>query len=77
MDFGAKLSSDGSVLYVQYSESLYNELGSLVSPLGSEDNMVEIILYQPIEDKFIKLPKVGLSQVLLTEVVRIARQFIV
>ena len=77
LDFGSKLSSDGSVLYVQYSEFLYQELGALVSPLGSEENMVEIILYQPLEDKFIKLPKVGLSQALLTEVVRIARQFVV
>ena len=77
LDFGSKLSSDGSILYVQYSEFLYRELGALVSPLGSEENMVEIILYQPLEDKFIKLPKVGLSQALLTEVVRIARQFVI
>lgn len=77
MDFGSKLSSDGSVLYLQYAEGLYSELGSMVVSTDTNVPTVKIIMYIPKEDKFTQIPNVGVPQALLSDVVKLARSYVI
>lgn len=77
MDFGSKLSSDGSILYLQYTEGLYSELGSMVVSTDVNVPTVKIIMYIPKEDKFTQIPNVGVPQALLSDVVKLARSYVI
>ena len=77
VDFGSKITAKGDTIYLYYTEELVATLKYYVTPSQGDTSLISVIFYMAQDDKFVRVPDVGIPSSLVSEVVKAARQLVI